>query len=460
MINLHKFGWCILAIVCQLRPGVAQQMGSLPQSSTGTSFGALFIETRGPRSEGVLFTSDSVATAAVYDNGFDIRVSERSSANCEQRTGATLRFRFETAGAAARAYGSCVQPTEVNYMIGSAAEHRTRRRSFAAARIDAVATGCDAVLRREFTRSVDGLEGELRYDLEFAAGAAVDGVVVAVAGLAGPLRIDPSGRLVAPTALGDVTQTAPTSWERLPDGTQRRLASRFVLLDDARYGFEVDDRSGAPLTIDPTLLYSTYLGGTGSLLDLARAVATDYNGGCVVVGDAGGASFPASIGAFDTTFGGGWDMFVARVSPGGVVLWATFIGGSADDQGWGVAFGPLEEVWAVGATQSTDFPTANAFAATFSGVWDAAVCRLSADGSTLLYGSYFGGPNDDQALAACSDATGDLFVAGHAGAGFPVTPGAADVSYGGAPWDGFAMRVSPGIPAPIWSTYLGGGGRG
>src|SRR5262249_14729221 len=142
--------------------------------------------------------------------------------------------------------------------------------------------------------------------------------------------------------------------------------------------------------------YSTYLGGTGD--DNGLEVALDSSGNAYAAGVTSSTNFPTTAGAYQTTLGGSNDAFVTKLdSTGSGLVWSTYLGGSGDDTGFGLALDSSSNVYVAGGTSSTNFPTtADAFQTTHlngSGSQEMYVTALRSDGSTLLYSTYFGGSN-------------------------------------------------------------------
>lgn len=141
--------------------------------------------------------------------------------------------------------------------------------------------------------------------------------------------------------------------------------------------------------------------------------------------------------------------------------YASFLGGTQFDTGKTMVVNSAREVTVVGWTQSSQFPTTSgAFDRSFNGNYDAYVARFDAVGSTLLFSTYLGGPNYDSGHDLAVRA-GELYVVGGAGNGFPTTPGAYDRTLNGCssgvPWcDAFLAKLSPDASRLVFSTYLGG----
>ncbi|MBT2551840.1 SBBP repeat-containing protein [Arthrobacter sp. ISL-5] len=181
-----------------------------------------------------------------------------------------------------------------------------------------------------------GRDGSLKYEFHLAPGADPSDIRLGYAGADG-LSVSRDGALLVDTPLGALTDSSPTSYQ-LIDGKPVPVASRYAL-EGHSYGFALGhyDRSHA-LVIDPSLAYSTFLGGTSS--EQAFGIAVDPSGSAYVTGFTSSTNFPTTAGAFDTTLGGfGGDAFVTKLSPtGSSLVYSTYLGGSGTDaEGLGVA---------------------------------------------------------------------------------------------------------------------------
>jgi hypothetical protein len=204
-----------------------------------------------------------------------------------------------------------------------------------------------------------------------------------------------------------------------------------------------------------TLLFATYLGGTGA--DSAAAVAIDAAGNIHITGNTASTVFPTTAGAYDRTYNGGQgDTFVAAFSPdGSQLLYSTFVGGADTDDGRAIAIDESGDIWVGGNTRSANFPvSADAFDATWNGDLDVFVVKLSGTGTTLRYSTLLGGAAFDS-VNDLQPAGSDIILVGTTGsADFPVTPGAFDSTLGGTR-DAFVARLSP--PGALsYATFLGG----
>jgi len=183
-------------------------------------------------------------------------------------------------------------------------------------------------------------------------------------------------------------------------------------------------------------------------------VTVDASGNVYVVGDTFSADFP-SAGGFDTALGGGEDAFVTKINAGGATLaWSSYLGGSDIDRGRGVAFDASGNVYVVGMTNSSDFPSTGGFDTTLDGV-DVFVTKVNAAGSSLAWSSFLGGTDNEQGLAVVVDGNNNPYVTGFTlSTDFP-SGGGFDTTIDG-PRDAFVTKLDGTGSGPIWSSYLGG----
>jgi len=206
------------------------------------------------------------------------------------------------------------------------------------------------------------------------------------------------------------------------------------------------------------LVYSTYLGGSD--FDVARGIAIDAAGNAYVSGFTASTNFPTTLGAFQTTYGGGaLDAFVAKVDPtGSVLVYSTYLGGSDIDGSVGIAVDAAGNAYVTGGTSSTNFPTTPGAFQTAGG--GAFVTKVSPTGTGLAYSTRLGGVSGgDGGQGVAVDAAGNAYVTGGTDStDFPTTANAFQPAYGGGPEDAFVAKLNPTGSALIYSTYLGGSG--
>ncbi|MCC7176733.1 MAG: SBBP repeat-containing protein [Bryobacterales bacterium] len=211
--------------------------------------------------------------------------------------------------------------------------------------------------------------------------------------------------------------------------------------------------------LDPTgttLLYCTYLGGSGD--DRAFGVAVDREGKAYVTGWTYSSNFPTTSGARQRSLGGGRDAFVAKLNSAGSALeYSTLLGGSGYDSGNAIAIDVYGQAHVAGETASANFPVLNGYRSAFGGLRDAFVAKLNASGSGLVWSTYLGGSSEDAATAIALDGVGNVYVTGGTtSANFPTCQPLQASNAGGQ--DAFVTKLASTGSALLFSTYLGGGG--
>jgi len=184
------------------------------------------------------------------------------------------------------------------------------------------------------------------------------------------------------------------------------------------------------------LIFSTLVGGSNS--ESGSSIVLDSQGNPCVMGYTSSLNFPTTPGAFDTTFNGGSDAFLLKLNATGTALiYSTFIGGSKDESSYTLWVGAGRKIvldaqdnaWMAGVTNSSDFPTtANAYNKIRIGGFDAFVLGLRADGTGLVYSSYFGGSKDELGATIALMPPNDVVFTGWTDSeDFPMVP----VAYAG-----------------------------
>lgn len=215
--------------------------------------------------------------------------------------------------------------------------------------------------------------------------------------------------------------------------------------------------------LNPTgsgLVYSTYLGGSGSEgIPTGGQIAVDAAGSAYVAGATSSSDFPITTGAFQTALAGGSDAFVTKLDPSGsALLYSTYLGGSSDDGAFGIAVDGAGSAYVVGATSSSNFPTTTgAFQTAKVNFQDGFITKLNPAGSGLVYSTYLRGTNGIFGLAI--DAAGSAYVTGGTPlTNLPTTLGAFQPSHGGGGDDAFVVKLNPAGSGLVYATYLGGSG--
>ena len=231
---------------------------------------------------------------------------------------------------------------------------------------------------------------------------------------------------------------------------------------DETYNAGTNDAFVAKLNADGSALeYATFLGGVNS--DQGRGIEVDANGNAYIAGATWSRNFPATEGAFDTSFnspanGETADAFVIKLSADGSnLVYSTFLGTLGSDIGAEIDIDAAGAAYVIGGTSSKAFPTTpNAFDTSYNGRDDTFIAKLDSTGSSLVYASFLGGSKSEGAGDLTVDLVGNVYIVGATESpDFPTTTGAFDGTYNGD-YDGYVTKINPAGTALVYSTYLGG----
>jgi len=347
---------------------------------------------------------------------------------------------------------------------------------------------------------------QIEYDLVLRPGADPNQIRLRFRG-ADSTGISKTGDLILQAAGSEFRQGPPTVWQQ-HGGERISVDAHYVRLAGGEFGIRLAkyDRQ-VPLTIDPVLVYSTFLSGSSS--DWAAGIAINAQGEAFVVGETSSCDFPGSSGLcgyggnafiaklsadgstllFASYFGGAplavaldtngnayltgqsgagvpvtpgalntsapvtGEGFVLKFSATGTLNYGTYLGGSGGDQGNAIAVDGNGNAYVAGQTASTDFPVTTGAAC--SANKDAFVSVLNAAGNALLGSRCLVGSGVDTAVAIALDSGGNVFVGGStASTDLPATTGVFQTSLKGNA-NGFVTKLAPDLSIS-WLTYLGG----
>ncbi len=266
------------------------------------------------------------------------------------------------------------------------------------------------------------------------------------------VSLDHAGNLHAAIPEAEIIQRRPHAFQSAGAGqhdidcSYRLKENSDVVLQTARYN------RNAALTVDPVLIFSTYLGGPA--FNAIYGAAGDAAGNLYLAGEtASGSLSSSSVPARSSP-----DAFVAKLnSAGSQLLYTVYLGGSATDSAKAVAIDASGNAYVTGVTASTDFPaTSGALSTHNSGTQNAFVSKLDPNGR-LLYSTLLGGEKSDTGFSIAVDAGGNAYVAGQTeSTAFPVTSGTFQPSNAGGLADCFVSKLNPAGSGLVYSTFLGG----
>lgn len=439
-----------------------------------------------------------------------VKFLTRGSAAALTSTGAVLgggatpvTLDFVGASKASRAAGAGELPGKANYLTGNdPSKWRTNVPTYESVQVEQLYPGVDLVWY--------GKGGSLEYDLVVASGTDPNSIAFELEGFPSP-ELEADGALVA----GNVRLERPFAYQEV-DGARQAVASRFVLRQAGRVGFELGDYDRSlPLVIDPEirysysvadaakdfivsgvtvdstgaayvvgsiapagtglrdvyiakinaegtgLVYSTTIGG--ARFDIAYDVAVDSAGSAFVTGETTSGDFPTTAGAFQAAFASANsadpDAFVLKLSPtGDAPAYSTYLGGAKFDHGRDIVIDAPGNAYVTGTTTSTNFPTTEPEQAGNGGLADAFMTIVNPTGNARVSSTYLGGSGSENGEGIAIDPAGNVTIVGATfSTNFPVTPGALQPTFGGGLIDGFWAKYNP-AGQRIGSTYLGGSG--
>jgi hypothetical protein len=393
--------------------------------------------------------------------------SRRVQSPGASKSARVVRLKFVGASTPTAITGRDQLPGKANYFIGNDPKQwHTNVPNYEAVEYRSVYPGVDAVFHGDSRR--------LEFDFDVAPGADPHIIALEVDG-ARRLRLNRTGDVVlGMDGAHDLVMGKPHIYQQSPEG-RREIAGHYVLSARNRIAFALNPYDRAqPLVIDPTLDYSTYLGGGISQESYANAIAVDSSGDAYVTGAAGADTvpFPTTPGSYNpgpVPTKGNFPFISKLKMDGSGLVYSTYFGGDyqgfGGDQIFAIAVDSTGAAYfgGISGTEDNTPTTPGAFMPVRPSLESVPfVAKLSADGSTLVYSTFLDGTphsSSDDVLGIAVDSSGSAYVTGITTAlDFPTTPGAfqtvnkASIDIGTA----FVTKLSADGSSLVYSTYLGG----
>lgn len=362
---------------------------------------------------------------------------------------------FEGASCCSKVEGKNPRPDVYNYLEGrDSKEWRTNVRGYAEVVYRDLWPGIDL---RVYANGPD-----LEQEFILQPGADLTSIRMAYRGI-DKVGISPDGSLEIGTAFGTLRETKPQLYQQIA-GKRIAVDGRFKLAKGNAYTFEIGAHEAElSLVIDPTLLYSTFLGGSAgnnfytSDQEYATGIAVDGSGSAFVTGFTASTDFPTTVGAYQTTWisTGLDDIFVTKISPtGSSLVYSTYLRGAS--YATAIAVDPHGNAYVTGWNASNVFgfpttPSAYSQSCGSSGF----LTVLNPTGSGLVYSTCFG--SGEMLSAIAIDSNGRAYVAGGASNGAPTTPNAYQPSFPGGASAYLAIfdTTAAGSASLVYATFLG-----
>jgi hypothetical protein len=404
-----------------------------------------------------LFLTDSAAVLSLSkEDEVSGAIKHQASSSGKVKTD-VVRMELEGASHDVRASGDEPLPGKVNYFIGNdPAKWQSGIATYGRVKYAGVYPGVDLIYY--------GNQRQLEYDFVVAPKADTRPIRLHFDGAA-KLSLNGDGDLTVSGQNGEVAFHKPVAYQ-LKEGKRMPVDSKFELLANNDLGFVISSYDHSrELVIDPTLAYSTYLGGSAGG-ESVNGIAADRSGYTYVIGTTPSTNFPTTAGSTEpsrpaTVNPNVSTAFVTKFSQDGTSLvYSTFLGGNSGEYGSAIALDTHGHAFVTGTTFSSDFPvTPGAYQKTLKpGTGAIFVTELSQADSYLVYSTYVNGV--EQASGIAVDSTDHAYVTGFTNATtLPVSANAYQLTNRAAPKglpNGYVIKLSQAGNTIDYATYLGG----
>ncbi|MBN1213533.1 MAG: SBBP repeat-containing protein [candidate division Zixibacteria bacterium] len=238
------------------------------------------------------------------------------------------------------------------------------------------------------------------------------------------------------------------------NGERQTVTGRYLILGETTFGFEPDRNYDPTL---PLIIDPVLVFSTymgGSVEDWGLDIAVDDNSNVYVVGMTYSSDFPTENPLIDTITGSS-DAFMTKLkATGDEFIYSTYLGGDGFDFGLALTIDGDGNIYLTGVTYAADFPTESPLQGTYGGNGDAFVVKLNNTGESLIFSTYLGGGSYDSGEDIILDANGNIYVTG--GTDSESFPTQDPLFNNQLLRDAFISKITPDGSSFVFSTYLGG----
>jgi len=352
-----------------------------------------------------------------------------------------------------RIKGSHPIGSKTNYLLGNDSSHwKVDLENFQKLEFKDIYPGIDLVYYF--------VNGNLKYDFIVASGADPSIIKIKVLGNDN-FALKNNKEVVISNEIAIIHDFIPESYQLSSNG--KRLVDVDFVAQNSIMSFNVKqyDHSNS-LVIDPSLVFSTFLGGSGDDYQFTGGLSRDNAGNIYETGRTFSMNFPSTPGVVQLLAGGNLDAVVYKFNSTGTnLLYSTYLGGNNVDAGYTTIVDKASsEVYVGGTTGSTNFPTTGGAYQTIygGGLYDPFVVKLNSTGTGFVYSTFLGNGNQDLCASITVDAIGQVWVVGQTTGSYLTTAGAYQSLYGGGPWDVFIAKLNVTGTSLLVATLYGGMG--
>ncbi|UCG62909.1 MAG: hypothetical protein JSV52_06390 [Candidatus Zixiibacteriota bacterium] len=242
------------------------------------------------------------------------------------------------------------------------------------------------------------------------------------------------------------------------DSGRRQLTGSYKLISENSFAFNLDDDYNPEMALVIDPVLLYSSFLGGNYTQTAYDNAIDTDGYVVIAGQTRSEDFP-TVDPYQGELAGQSDVFATKINPvTSEILYSTYFGATNDEEAPRVALDSEDNICLVFRTNSPDMPTVNPFQSTLEGDRDAFVLKLSSTGDAVLAATYLGGDRVEYPWGITADNQGYMYVCGETDSRYFPLENAYSTENAGGETDGFVTKLSPSGDALIYSTYLGGSG--